>query len=149
MANEFALHGLDGALAKIREVSREVATKGTRSAGTKAMRIVRDAARARARGLDDPETASNIAKAITTRYDRKASQREGGVVVKVGVAGGAKPVKGNEDTGHWRLVEFGTSEMPAHPFMRPALSENTEKVVDAFIAAIEPAIDKALAKARR
>jgi HK97 gp10 family phage protein len=149
MANEFSLHGLDGALAKMRAISRDVATKGTRAAGTRAMRIVRDAARARARQLDDPKTASNIAKAITTRYDGKASKREGGVVVKVGVVGGAKPRKGDEDMGHWRLLEFGTSQMRAQPFMRPALEQNVDAVTDAFVQALEPAIDKAIAKANR
>lgn len=149
MADTFALKGADAAIAKLRSVSQEVAKRGARSAATRAMRIVRDAARAGARTIDDPQTASNIEKNIVTRYDGKASKREGGVVVKVGVMGGARPRKGDEDEGHWRLVEFGTSKMAAHPFMRPALADNVQAVADKFVSELEPQIDKALAKVRR
>jgi HK97 gp10 family phage protein len=142
------LRGLEPALAKLRELNKAMTTKAVRAAGTRAMRIVRDAARNGARQIDDPETASNIAKNIVTRYNRRASQREGGVVVQVGVQGGAKPRKGDEDMGHWRLVEFGTSKMAAHPFMRPALESNVNAVTEKFIQELEPQIDKAIARGR-
>lgn len=148
MATSVRIEGVDAAMAKLREVSRDVAQRSARAAGTRAMRIVRDAARARARVLDDPQTASNIAKAITTRYDSRASKRENAVVVKVGVIGGAKPRKGDRDMGHWRLQEFGWSGAPARPFMRPALSENVQAVTDKFVEELLPQIDKAIAKAR-
>lgn len=146
---EFKLEGLDRVLAKLKNVSSEVAKRGARAAGTRAMRIVRDAARNGARQLDDPKTGSNIAKNITTRYDGRASKRLGAVVVKVGVAGGAKPRKGDEDTGHWRMLEFGTSKMAAQPFMRSALEDNVDEVTAKFISELEPQIDKALAKVGR
>lgn len=149
MADTFELKGLDAAIAKLRSVSREVSQKGARTAATRAMRIVRDAARRGAQAIDDPATASDIAKNIVTRYDKRGSQREGGVVVKVGVAGGAKPQKGDQDTGHWRHVELGTSAMPARPFMRPALADNVEAVASKFVAELAPQIDKALAKVKR
>lgn len=149
MASSFQLQGLDAAMEKIRSVSNEVAQRGARLAGTRAMRVVRNAARARAQALDDPSTPSNIAKNIVERYDRKASQRERAVVVKVGVMGGAKPRKGDQDTGHFRMLEFGTSQMAARPFMRPALSENIQQVTETFVEALEPQIDKAIAKAKR
>ena len=148
MAGEFKIEGLDAALKKMRGLAPELKKKGLRAAGTRAMKIVRDAARREARTFDDPESPSNIAKNIVTRYDTKGSKREGGMVVKVGVAGGARPAKGNEDTGHWRLLEFGTSEMPAQPFMRPALSENVQVVTAKFVAELGPQIDKAIAKAK-
>jgi HK97 gp10 family phage protein len=71
------------------------------------------------------------------------------VVVQVGVRGGARPRKGTEDTGHWRMLEFGTSQMPAQPFMRPALADNVAQVTAKFVAELEPQIDKAIAKAKR
>lgn len=148
MAAEFKIQGLEAAMQKMRAIGPELRKKALRGAGTKAMRIVRDAARKAAKSFDDPATASNIAKNIVTRYDTKGSKREGGMVVKVGVAGGARPQKGNQDTGHWRLLEFGTEKMPAQPFMRPALEGNVQAVTDAFVAALDPAIDKAVAKAR-
>lgn len=150
MANEFQIQGLDPVLDKLRTVSREIAQKGARAAGTRAMRIVRDAARAKARALDDPQSKQSvIAKNVTTRFDSKGSKRQSAIVVKVGVAGGAKPMPGREDTGHWRLLEFGTSTAQAQPFMRTALSENVEAVTAAFVEELVPQIDKALAKAKR
>ena len=146
--SEFAIQGLDAVRAKLQAVSREVAQKGARAAGTRAMRIVRDAARRNAQAVDDPETASNIPKAITTRFDSKASKRQGAVVVKVGVVGGGKLSRDPANVGHFRLIEFGTSQMPARPFLRPALSGNIQAVTEKFVSELIPQIDKALAKAR-
>lgn len=145
---EFQIHGLDEALRKMRGLAPALLKKALRSAGTKAMRPVRDAARAKAKTLDDPETASNIAKAIVTRYDGRASKREGGSVTKVGVVGGARALKGTQDPGHWRFLEFGTENMAAQPFMRPALESNVSLVTDTFVSALAPEIDKALARIR-
>lgn len=146
MANDFQIQGLDAVLAKMRGLAPKLQAKGLRSAGTKAMRIVRDAARSNAKRLDDPVTASNIAKNIVTRYDGRGSKRNGGVMVKVGVQGGAKPIAGNKDTGHWRLLEFGTEQMRAQPFMRSALADNVQTVTDKFVTEASNEIDKIIAK---
>lgn len=146
MADNFQITGLDAALAKLRNLKDPKRVRASvRSAGIKAMRIVRDSARSNAKALNDPETASTIHKEIVTQYSAKQSRGED-VVVKVGVRGGAKPQKGNTDTGHWRLLEFGTSNMAAQPFMRQALESNVTQVTEAFVAALEPAIDKQAAK---
>lgn len=141
---EFKIEGLDAVLAKMRGLAPKLLKKGLRSAGTKAMRIVRDDARRVARTFDDPETGANIAKNIITRYDTRGSKREGGAVTKVGVMGGARPAKGTEDTGHWRLVEFGKEGVPARPFMRPALANNVDQVTTLYVQALDAEIDKAL-----
>lgn len=145
---EFKIQGLESALRKMRGLAPALKKKALRSAGTKAMRPVRDAARAGAKRIDDPASASNIAKNIVTRYDGKASRREGGSVTKVGVMGGARPQKGRADTGHWRLIEFGTSKMRAQPFMRQALANNVEKVTQVFVTSLDADIDKIIAKGR-
>lgn len=148
MADDFKLEGLDAAMAKLRALGDPKRIKSAvRSAGTKAMRQVRDSARANARGIDDPETASVIWKKIVTQYRSRQSKGDK-VTVSVGVQGGAKPAKGNKDTGHWRLVEFGTEKMQAQPFMRPALESNVGKVAATFAESLEPAIDKIIAKGR-
>jgi HK97 gp10 family phage protein len=146
---EFQITGLDPVLKKLAALQGKQMLSAIRSALTKGARIPRDAARRKAASFDDPESPSNIAKNIVTRYSGKRSKREGGVVVQVGVAGGARPAKGNEDTGHWRLKEFGTSQMPADPFMRPALSDNAEKVTSEFAGDLDKAIDKIVAKGAR
>lgn len=143
------LNGLDEALRAMRGVAPQLLKSGLRSAATAAMRIARDDARNRVKGIDDPETASQIYKNIATQYSGKASKREGGVVVKVGVRGGARPRKGTEDTGHWRFVEFGKEGVPARPFMRPALEANVQRITDKFLSGVGPALDKAIERARK
>lgn len=145
---EFKIEGLDPVLAKMKGLTPALKKKALRSAGTKAMRVVRDAARRGAAALDDPKSPSNIAKNIVTRYDSKASRREGGSVTKVGVMGGARPRSGNQDTGHWRLLEFGSVNNPARPFMRPALANNVQKVTDTLVQSLNSGIDKIIAKGR-
>lgn len=72
--------------------------------------------------------------------------------MRVGVLGGAKAPaiqsgefkgkgKGNPggDTYYWRFLEFGTENMPAHPFMRPAQDNNaaTNKFAEEMKKGIE------------
>ena len=143
----FKLEGdLPGILNKLKTLSPKLQKKGMRSAGTKAMKVVRDAARQSAKRFDDPATGSNIAKNIVTRFNGRASKREGGIVTQVGVAGGARPRKGTDDTGHWRHKEFGTANMPADPFMRPALQENAQTVANVYVIALNAEIDKIILK---
>lgn len=136
------IEGLDGVLAKMRSMSPKLQKKGALASLRKGARIVVKDARAGALALDDPETASKIAKNVTSRADTKGGKRNGGAMVKVGIAGGAKPLAGNTDTGHWRLLEFGTSKMPAQPFMRRALETNIPQVTDAIVTELKIQIDK-------
>lgn len=139
---EFKITGLDGVVEKLRTFGPKLQKKGLRAAVTKGAAVVRKAARENSKRLDDPETAAVIHKAIASQYQAKASNQIGGVVVKVGVRGGAKPRKGDKDTGHWRLLEFGTEKMRAQPFMRPALEQNIQPATDAVVAELNKQIDK-------
>ncbi|MBN0524054.1 HK97 gp10 family phage protein, partial [Pseudomonas aeruginosa] len=81
--------GLEGVLEKLRTLGPRLQKNGLRKAARRAMNIVRDAARERARLVDDPETPEKIWKNIITQESAKQGRREGGVVMKVGVRGGA------------------------------------------------------------
>ena len=141
---DFKIEGLDEVLRKMRGLSQKLQKKGATAALRKGARVVVKAARANyaTLGADDPDTKSNIGKAITSRADSRMGKREGGVAVKVGVAGGARPKKGTEDEGHWRFVEFGKEGVPARPFMRPALENNVAKVTDEIVSQLNVQIDK-------
>lgn len=142
------IQGLDGVLAKMHALGPKLAKKGGTAALRKGARIVVKAARAGAvaNWNDDPATTSNIPKAITSRADTKGGLRAGGVMVKVGVAGGARPRKGTDDTGHWRLLEFGREGVPARPVMRPALANNVGQVTDEIVKELHVQLDKLIAK---
>lgn len=149
MADPINIQGLDAVLARMRDLPKEIQKKGAAAALRKGANIVRDAARAGAKRLDDPETASNIAKNIVVQASGRAGKREGGVVMKVGVRGGARLTKDPNDTAHWRFLELGNDRSPARPFMVPALASNVQNVTQTVVAELMPQIDKALAKAAR
>lgn len=145
MADSFKIEGLDQVLRRMKALPQEIQRKAATAALRKGASIVVKAARANYTH-DDPETNSNIPKAITSRADTKGGKREGGAMVKVGVKGGARPLKGTEDEGHWRFDELGREGFPARPFLRPALENNVQQVTDAIVSSLDPAIDKIVAK---
>lgn len=144
MAGEFEIQGVEGVLARMRALGDKLGKKAATAALRKGARIVVKSARAGAKAQwnDDPKTASNIPKNITSRADNKGGKREGGAMVKVGVAGGARPKRGTDDTGHWRLLEFGKEGVPARPVMRPALANNVQAVTNEIVRELSVQIDK-------
>lgn len=146
------LQGLKPVTDKMLGLAPKLRRKGLRKAARQAMNIVRDDAKARARAMDDPETAEKIWRNIVTQESGRQGQREGGVVMKVGVRGGAgsnqhsKDASGNPggDTHHWRYLEFGTQHNPPAPFMRPAFSTNVNAVTDRFAQVLEQEISAVL-----
>jgi HK97 gp10 family phage protein len=150
MAVEFRIQGLEPVLKKMAAVTDAVTRKAVRGSASKAMRIVRDAARANARRLDDPQSAADIAKKIAV--STKVYPRLNEVRARVGVRGGARPDSSRNpdplNTGHWRFLEFGTSDIGAQPFMLPALRDNVDKVVSTFVTDLNTNIDRVAAKSR-
>lgn len=69
---------------------------------------------------------------------------------------GVNPETGNSDNTmkasnrrnafYWRFVELGTSNMPAHPFVRPAFDTRQEEATRAAMARMNKAIDEVLSK---
>src|SRR5690554_8071506 len=125
---QFSLTGLDGLLGKLESVKYETKRKGGRAALRKAAQVVRAAAEANAKRIDDPKTAAEISKNIALRWNGRLFKRTGDLGFRVGVLGGAripksKP-KGSDpggpggDTRYWAFVEFGTEDTRAQPFMR-------------------------------
>ncbi|WP_282352860.1 HK97-gp10 family putative phage morphogenesis protein [Pseudomonas sp. PS01303] len=149
---DFRLQGVDGVVGKMRGLAPKLRRSGLKRAARRAMNIVRDSAKSKAKTIDDPETAAKIWKNIVTQDSPKEGAQVGGVVMRVGVRGGAganqysKDASGNPggDTRHWRYIEFGTEHNPAAPFMRPALSDNVGPVTEKFANELSAEIDAAL-----
>lgn len=154
MPNDFKIEGLDGVLRKLRELPPKLQRKGLVSAMRKGANIVRDDARTRAKAFDDPSTPGPIWKEIVTKVNSRRGRQEGGVVMQVGVRGGARSETSNRssnasnDSGssrwYWRLLEFGTSKMAAQPFMRPALESKAEAATDAIVTELSRQLDEVL-----
>jgi HK97 gp10 family phage protein len=147
----WSLHGADELRRRLQSVGDEKRVKKiARAAARKGMNVVRDAARAGARAIDDPASPEIVAKNIVTQESARAGRREGGIVMRVGVMGGANPRSPGggvqslpgRDTRHWRYLEFGTEDTPAQPFMRRALESNAQRVGDVVLQELARGLDK-------
>ena len=151
MSVEFNIEGLEEVQEKLKRLGNPRLMKNAaRRSARKAMAIVRDAARANAKALDDPETAEKIWKNIAIAAGKTRNPNE--VVMRVGVNGGASfsnpnpPNTSGGDTRHFRWVEFGSANNPPTPFLRPALQNNIQAVTNSFAENFNKEIDKELAK---
>jgi HK97 gp10 family phage protein len=156
MASEFQIQGLDEVLAKMRALGPALSAKGARTAMRKAANVVRDAAKANAAKLDDPATPNRIADNIAVQFAARTLKTTGDVMMRVGVRGGARGynrqthkgvAKGVSPVFYWRFLEFGTSEMAARTFMRPALQENVGRATEVAVVELNKAIDRQIKKA--
>lgn len=151
------IEGLDDFTKRIAELKdvKKVRSKGL-AAARKAMKIVQLSAKIGAAYIDDGKTDENIEKNIVIRAGK--SRDYGTIRMRVGVQGGAAvnaksdraklaALPGGE-TVHWRFIEFGTSKVPAVPFMRPALEQNIQKVTDEFAQSFMKSIETAIAKGK-
>lgn len=90
-------------------------------------------------GPYDAATKDNthIRKAVVVGRSRSKS-KNGCEVFTVGIKLGkktlanGKAVKTEGDTWYWKLIEFGTSNMTAKPFIRPAAAAAAAAALDAF-----------------
>ena len=151
MSVELNIEGLDEVQEKLKRLGNPRLIKNAaRRSMRKAMAIVRDAARANAKGLDDPQTAEKIWKNIAIAAGKTRNPNE--VIMRVGVRGGASfsnpnpPNTSGGDTRHWRFIEFPSANNPGTPFMRPALQNNIQAVTNSFAENFNKEIDKELAK---
>lgn len=148
------VNGLAEIERKLKLLPERIGNNAMRRALRNGANVIRDAVRANAKRIDDPETREAIYKNIAVAGGGRRRERQaGGVMMRVGVRGGARPLKKGADTGlpggnttHWRFVEFGTSEARAQPFMRPAAASSANAAYQAVVAAAPAEIDKELRK---
>lgn len=144
------IQGLEQLQQKLRAIGKKSTIKRiARKSARQAMNIARDAARANAKALDDPITKEKIWKNIVTQTGKTSNSNE--IRMRVGVRGGAAQNKYTDKTAlsglpggittYWRYIEFGTSEIAAQPFMRPALSKNVGQITDKFVSVFSAEIN--------
>lgn len=149
------IQGLDELQQNLRRIGKKSTVKRiTRKAARQAMNIVRDAAKTNAKAIDDPVTKEKVWKNIATQAGKTSNSDE--IRMRVGIRGGAAQ-NGSTDktalaglpggiTTYWRFIELGTSKVPAHPFMRPALLNNTDAVTNKFVSVFSAELQNELAK---
>lgn len=154
---DYEFTGIEELLGKLDEVSDDIKIKGGRFALRKAAQKLRDQVKMNADRVDDPESDARISDNVVERFSARLFKRTGNLGFRVGVMGGAggnKPAEAfaglpGGDTRHWRFLEFGTAKMPAKPFMRPAIDQAGQDIVNEFSAQYIKALDRAIKRARR
>jgi len=169
---DFELTGLDNLLGTLDTVTYDMKRKGGRFALRKAAQVVQKQAQANARRLDDPATEEDIAENIAVRWSGRTFKRTGNLMFRIGVRGGARSYANTRanvragragqtyqtggdktnpggDTWYWRLLEFGTENMAARPFMRPAATQAADAATSEFITQYEKALARAIRRANR
>lgn len=133
----------DDSLKRLRSFGKKTERYAARRAARQGMNIVRKAARKNARAIDDPDTAMKVWKNIVTQESRKQGKKVGGIVMRVGVRGGARGADRPYQTPwYWRLIELGSQHTRARPFMVPALERNAEAVGAKVAQVLNTEIDK-------
>ena len=96
--------------------------------------------------------AGTLRKAIKSRTKVKRGGRTETIIEVKGLTDKqiskfkSKTGKGGRDNPndpyYWRFVEFGTSKMPAKPFLRPAFEQTKEQASSAIISTLREEILK-------
>ncbi len=121
----------------------DVAGKVARQAVAAGAGIVRKAARQGA-----PVDSGNLQAAIVMKRERQTRLTEEYIVApRKGKTRDVKAAKRGEgrlgkDAYYAHMVEFGTVKMPAQPFLRPALENNTQAATDAIARRLKQRIEK-------
>ena len=150
----FRLTGFETVVDRLSLLPKKLQRKAAKVAARRGMNLVRAEARKRARKLDDRDDPRAIWKNIRTQEATRSSRRVRGVVMRVGVGGGARlggtlAQRTQESAGlpggatqHWRLLEFGSENTPAHSFMRGAFAATRTAVEEKVAAELSAAITR-------
>lgn len=154
---EFKIEGLDALQKRLNAASDTLRRKAGRTALRKGANVIVAAARLKVSQNDDLDTPQNIAKNVFAQWNNRRFKTTGDLAFRIGVRGGAKNKAGSDsfkiggnrnnpggDTWYWRFLEFGTKVAIAKPFLRPAMSENIQRVTETFTTALGAAIDRAV-----
>lgn len=138
-----------------RKVSNKIAVKAMREGG----KIVREQARQNAPVLSQStpyRRAGTLKKAIKSstkvlkngkigtviRVKGLTAKQRGAFKAKNASSGAYNP----KDPFYWRFIEFGTSKMPAKPFLRPAFEQSKEKAATEIIKTLKDEIESEAGK---
>ena len=143
----FKITGADQLINKMSKFADKLQEAASRRAARKAMAIVRRAAQAAAQQFDDPETRESVKRNVYLQSSRRGGKAIGGVLMKVGILGGAS-LRGSSEgnpggiTWYWRFKELGNENEPARPFLLPALMNNVSAVQSTLVTEMNREIDK-------
>lgn len=116
--------GLKELADKLHAMGPDIARTTLRGAVGSGARMIRDEAKA-----TNPDDTGRTDRALYAKLVKEESS-DHQATYKVGIRSGSKERRRNRDAWYWRFVEFGTTKMPARPFMRPAFEKLKGDVVE-------------------
>ena len=146
MAEIQNITGLKELQEALKQLPANIARNALRGAVNAGATVIRKEAQARA-----PKDTGVLRRALYQKQIRELSsavQQTFFVGVRQGKSA-KKTKKGTLDAFYGRFVEFGTSKMPARPFMRPAFEAQKGAAVAAIQAYLEKRIPEEVDKARK
>lgn len=160
---EIDIKGVEELRSKMKALGSIKGSAAVRAALRQSLAPAKASATAKAKAFDDPATDEKVWANITVRNGGKRREnREDGLVVRLGVAGGAAQYANTKEnvrkrrvgkvyetggsTWYWRLLEFGTEKMPAQPFLQPSVRGNEEKIIGSFSLNLDRLLDRAIAR---
>lgn len=129
---------------RMRKLQTEVAVKAARSATAAASGVIRRKAKANVKSNPSYDTGSLHEAIISKRLGKNQTDLTSEHIVTV--RGRGKKKKGGGRTAsapHAHLVEFGTVNMPAEPYLRPAFDSGKEEAARALENQLRKRIQKA------
>lgn len=141
------MEGLEGVMGAIRELGPKLSGRALGSAARKSFLPVLERARQLA-PVDTGLLRDSIV--LESRVGKGGTSADAAVVVglRVRAVRGAAKLGRKTNSAHWRwhFIEMGTAKRAARPFLRPALDENAQRVVDEFARLAKKQLEAALRK---
>lgn len=158
MKAELQLTGLDGVLETLKQLPPEVVSKRggpVKSALRKGAVVILKQARANLQAVTNNATASEkkestgllLANLVATRGKPPAGENGERYLVRVRRKGYPRKGGGSvstQKTGVW--LEYGTSEQPAEPWLRPAFQAKAEEAIRTIESELVKGVDRVVKK---
>lgn len=176
---EVKIAGVDELNKRLEGITVDLRKKGGRFALRRAAEVIRKAAAAGWKLMDDTGTPEDISKNLALRWSPSMFRRTGDLGFRIGVLGGARKPdtakkkrrrlrdgstsladlgeiagkgSGNPggDTFYWRFLEFGTERgVRARRVMMNAGEANASRAVDEFVVQYNKALDRAIKRGEK
>lgn len=160
----FKIEGLDGVLKSLQELPKEVSQKRggpVRTALRKGANLIRNEARANVRRITDAPNVGGgdkstglLEKSISVVRGRQHATLNGERMFVLVPRRRRYPIDARTTSGIavvtiGRMLEYGTSKMPAHKWMGPAFHAKKGEAVTTIVTELRKGIDRIVAKLAR
>lgn len=143
MAN-IQIKGLKEVSQKLKKLPKNIRNRHVGKALRAGGKLVRDEAR-----LHAPVATGLVRKNVAMRTSTGArAGRNADVKVRIGIISDKTGRETGTDAFYWRFHEFGTSKMPAQPFLRPAFEGKKGQVLNTIVRQLRTGIRKEARRVR-